>query len=250
MQNERFFFLVGLSAANGSWGHCRRTTTTVWERVCVWALVCVSREGYKWGLRCGRCKRRGKRSVTCSAVSRSAPCEFAHPFGGGNATDTVAAVYLNIVKTHALCYTRLCTPFLHHHIFIPGDNKHHHPPRGAYVYQVSSPSLQAELQRRRRESVHKRERTRTPGHCWCRSSIAKSPQTAVGKGINGIFETGAFPKFSNDTVFQTILIADGIYGQIVVVSHHYLILTITETLILIRLHIIIIWLTTIKILWW
>jgi len=64
-------------------------------------------EGYKWGLRCRWCKRRGKRSVTCAAVSRSAPCEFAHPFGGGNATDTTVTVYLNIVKTHALCYTHL-----------------------------------------------------------------------------------------------------------------------------------------------
>jgi len=237
---------VGLSAANGSWGHCRRTTTTVWERVCVWALVCVSREGYKWGLRCGRCKRRGKRSVTCSAVSRSAPCEFAHPFGGGNATDTAAAaVYLNIVKTHAPCYTRLCTPFIHHLIFIPGDNKHHHPPRGAYVCQVSSPYQPAELQRRRRESVHKRERKRTPGHCWCRSSVAKSPQIAVGKGINGIFETGAFPKFSNDTISQTIFSRRDVRSNRCCQSSLFNIYTITETLILIRLHIIIIWLTTI-----
>lgn len=76
--------------------------------VCACERLFVYRaEGYKWGLRCRRCKRRGKRSVTCAAVSRSAPCEFAHPFGGGNATDTTVAVYLNIVKTHALCYTHL-----------------------------------------------------------------------------------------------------------------------------------------------
>jgi len=30
-----------------------------------------------------RCKRRGKRSVTCVVVSRSAQREFAHPFVGG-----------------------------------------------------------------------------------------------------------------------------------------------------------------------
>lgn len=109
MQNERFFFwwdfrppMVDEATAGE-----RRRSESVCVCVCVWALVCVSREGYKWGLRCRRCKRRGKRSVTCAAVSRSAPCEFAHPFGGGNATDTTVAVYLNIVKTHALCYIHL-----------------------------------------------------------------------------------------------------------------------------------------------
>jgi len=102
MQNERFFFWWDIrppmvdEATAGE----RRRYESVCVYVCVWALVCISREGYKWGLRCCRCKRRGKRSVTCVAVSRSAPCEFAHPFGGGNATDTTVAVYLNIVKTH------------------------------------------------------------------------------------------------------------------------------------------------------
>lgn len=114
MQNERFFFwwdfrppMVDEATAGE-----RRRYERVCVYVCVWALVCISREGYKWGLRCCRCKRRGKRSVTCSAVSRSAPCEFAHPFGGGNATDTTVAVYLNIVKTHAYCVILAYTPFV------------------------------------------------------------------------------------------------------------------------------------------
>lgn len=48
-----------------------------------------------------------------------------------------------------------------------------------------------------------------------------------------------FPSFPT-IQFSKLYLADGVYGQIVVVSHHYLIFTITETLILIRLHIIII----------
>lgn len=59
-----------------------------------------------------------------------------------------------------------------------------------------------------------RKCAQTGAHAHTRTllmSVAKSPQIAVGKGINGIFETGAFPKFSNDTV-PKLYLADGIYG--------------------------------------